>query len=101
MKGTTAPRQATTTEEILIIEDDLDIVKLLTQKLIEHRYGVRAARDGQIGLAEAQRQPPSLIILDLLLPGLSGWEVCRSLKSRPTTKSIPLLILTALGQEDN
>jgi DNA-binding response OmpR family regulator len=41
---------------------------------------VRAARDGQAGLAEAQRQPPSLIILDLLLPGLSGWEVCRMLK---------------------
>jgi len=101
MNGTTAPRQATTTEEILIIEDDLDTVKLLTQELTEHRYGVRAARDGQIGLAEAQRQPPSLIILDLLLPGLSGWEVCRSLKSYPTTKSIPLLILTALGQEEN
>jgi two-component system alkaline phosphatase synthesis response regulator PhoP len=101
MKDTVAPQQATTAEEILIIEDDLDIVQLLTRELTQHRYCVRAAREGQAGLAEAQRQPPSLIILDLLLPGLPGWEVCRLLKSHPKTKGIPLLIVTALGEEEN
>jgi two-component system, OmpR family, alkaline phosphatase synthesis response regulator PhoP len=101
MKNTTAPQQVVRPEEILIIEDDLGIVELLTQELTKHRYRVRDARDGQTGLAEAQRQPPDLVILDLMLPGPDGWEVCRLLKSHPRTKGIPLLILTALGQEED
>jgi len=101
MKDATGPQQSVLADEILIIEDDLDIVKFLTQELVKNRYCVRAARDGQIGLAEAQRQPPGLIVLDIMLPGLDGWEVCRLLKSHPKTKNIPLLILTALGQEEN
>jgi len=52
-----------------------------------------------MGLAEAQRRPPHLIILDLILPGLNGWEVCRLLKKDLRTQTIPLLILTALGKE--
>ncbi len=101
MKEKTASGRDSSAQEILIIDDDRDIVTLLTQALKEHRYGVRAARDGQTGLAEAQRQPPDLIILDLLLPGLPGWEVCRSLKTDKRIKGIPILILTALGEEEN
>ncbi|MFY9268652.1 MAG: response regulator transcription factor [Candidatus Manganitrophaceae bacterium] len=86
-------------EEILIIEDHLDLVDILTHELTRHHYHVRVSHDGESGLAEAQRQPPSLITLDLMLPGLNGWEVCRILKKDPRTKGIPLLILTALGEE--
>jgi DNA-binding response OmpR family regulator len=101
MKDTTVFQRADPTEEVLIIEDDLDIVELLKQELARHRYHVRTARDGQVGLAEAQRQQPGLVILDLMLPELDGWEVCRLLKSHPRTKSIPLMILTAHGQEED
>ncbi len=83
-----------------MIEDDPDLVRLLTLELGKNYYRVRSAMDGRKGLAEARRQPPSLIILDLMLPGLDGWEVCRLLKSDPRTKTIPLMILTVLGQEE-
>jgi two-component system alkaline phosphatase synthesis response regulator PhoP len=86
-------------EEILIIEDHLDMADILTRELTRHHYRAHVAPDGESGFAEAQRQPPSLIILDLMLPGMDGWEVCRLLKKDPKTKEIPLLILTALGDE--
>jgi DNA-binding response OmpR family regulator len=87
--------------EILLIEDDLDLIEFLRLELTKHHYCVRVARDGRKGLVEAQNHPPGLITLDLLLPELDGWEVCRMLKANPKTKVVPLLILSALGQEEN
>ena len=88
-------------DKILIIEDDPDLVRLLSLELTKHHYRVCAAMDGRKDLAEACRQPPpGLIILDLMLPELDGWEVCRLLKSDPRTKAIPVMILTVLGQEE-
>lgn len=86
-------------DEILIIEDYPDMIEILTKELTRHHYRVRVAVDGKTGLSEAQRRPPHLIILDLILPGLSGWEVCRLLKEDLRTQAIPLLIVTALGRE--
>ncbi len=101
MRGTVQPdKKIVTEEEILVIEDDPDLVRLLTLELGKNYYRVRSAMDGRKGLAEARRQPPGLIILDLMLPELDGWEVCRLLKSDPRTKIIPLMILTVLGQEE-
>ncbi|MCI0528377.1 MAG: response regulator, partial [Nitrospira sp.] len=101
MKGTVQPdKRIVTGEEILVIEDDPDLVWLLTLELGKNYYRVRSAMDGRKGLAEARRQPPGLIILDLMLPELDGWEVCRLLKSDSRTKTIPLMILTVLGQEE-
>lgn len=94
LPGTTTP-----SEEILIIEDHPDMIEILTKELSRHHFRVRVAADGKRGLSEAQRQPPNLIILDLILPGLSGWEVCRILKKDLRTQAIPLLVLTALGEE--
>ena len=88
-------------EEILIIEDDPDVAALLRTELAKHHYRVRVASDGLTGLAEAQRRPPALIILDLMLPVLNGWEVCRSLKHHPKTNTVSLLILTALTTEED
>ena len=88
-------------KEILIIENDAKTAGLLKQELTKYYYQVRVVLDGQRGLADAQSEPPSLIILELMLPGSDGWEVCRTLKSHPKTKTVPLLILTALGQEEN
>jgi two-component system alkaline phosphatase synthesis response regulator PhoP len=88
-------------EDILIIDDDQDVAVLLKTELAKHHYRVRVASDGLTGLAEAQRRPPALIILDLLLPVLNGWEVCRSLKHHPNTHAVPLMILTALTTEED
>jgi two-component system alkaline phosphatase synthesis response regulator PhoP len=93
-------KKVVTGEEILVIEDDPDLVRLLTLELAKNYYRVRSAMDGRKGLAEVRKQPPALIILDLMLPELDGWEVCRLLKSDPRTKAIPLMILTVLGQEE-
>jgi DNA-binding response OmpR family regulator len=87
-------------EDILIIEDDPDVAALLRSEFVKHHYCVRVASDGLTGMAEAQRHPPALVILDLMLPALNGWEVCRSLKHHPKTHAVPLLILTALTSEE-
>lgn len=88
-------------EEILIVEDHLDMIEILTKELTRHHYRVRTAADGETGLSEARTRLPDLVILDLMLPGLTGWEVCRSLKKDRRTRTIPLLILTALGEESD
>jgi DNA-binding response OmpR family regulator len=93
------PETASASEEILIVEDHSDMIEILTKELTRHHYRVRVATDGKGGLSEAQRRSPHLIVLDLILPGLSGWDVCRILKKDPRTEAIPLLILTALGEE--
>jgi len=87
--------------DILIIEDDRDIVELLQYNLERERYEVRAATSGEAGLDEARRLLPSLILLDLGLPGIQGLEVCRLLKLREPTADIPIIMLTARGEESD
>lgn len=96
-----APAPMPETEAILIIEDHLDTAELLEKELMRHHYRVRIATDGKKGLDEAERDLPDLIILDLMLPDLSGMEICRMLKKNPATRAIPLLMLTALGDESD
>jgi two-component system alkaline phosphatase synthesis response regulator PhoP len=86
-------------ETIFIVEDHLELIKVLTEELTRHHYCVRFATDGEKGLLEISRDPPDLIILDLILPGINGWEVCRALRKERRTEAIPLLILTAMVQE--
>ena len=99
MKETIQQEKKIKEEEILIIEDDPDIASLIARELHKFHYSVRIATDGQKGAAEVRQQPPDLIILDLMLPELDGWQVCRLIKADPNTKAIPILILTALGEE--
>lgn len=87
--------------EILIIDDNLKLTEFLEMELTRHHYRVRISTDGESGLSEVQGQAPGLIILDLMLPGLNGWEVCRLIRKDPRTKAIPILILTALGEESD
>jgi len=88
-------------ETVLIVEDDPDIVELLQYMLEREGYPVLVAKDGERGLAEAQRRKPGLVLLDLMLPGLDGLEVCRALKSDATTRGIPVVMLTAKGEESD
>ena len=86
---------------VLIVEDDPDIVELLQYTLEREGYPVLAAQNGEKGLAEAKRRKPDLILLDLMLPGLDGLEVCKALKSHDSTKNIPIVMLTAKGEESD
>jgi two-component system phosphate regulon response regulator PhoB len=84
---------------VLIIEDENDIVDLLTYHLKQTGFSVSTALDGALGLEKARKERPSLVILDLMLPGMDGKDVCRALKSNPLTQSIPVLMLTAKSEE--
>jgi len=101
MKNPMAADKDSSHKDILVIESDSNTAGLLKQELEKYYYQVRIASDGKRGLAEAQSAPPSLIISELIIPELDGWTLCRSLKSHPKTKAVPLLILTMLGQEEN
>jgi two-component system phosphate regulon response regulator PhoB len=84
---------------ILVIEDEKDIVDLIAYHLKQSGFPVIEAFDGPSGLDLARKEKPSLIILDLMLPGMDGKDVCRILKSNPLTQNIPILMLTAKAEE--
>ena len=88
-------------ETILVVEDDPDIVELLEYSLEREGYTVLAASDGEKGLSEARRRKPALVLLDLMLPGLDGRSICRALKEDGATKDIPVMMLTAKGEESD
>ncbi len=80
---------------VLVIDDQENIIEFIKLGLKYEGFLVESAADGPQGLAAAQRINPDLIILDLMLPGIDGLEVCRRLRANPTTKDIPILMLTA------
>lgn len=84
---------------ILVVEDEPDIRKLVHYHLAQERFRVLEAEDGEKALSAMQRLRPNLVILDLMLPGLSGLEVCRLLRERPETTAMPILMLTAKAGE--
>ena len=84
---------------ILAIEDDDDILELIKYNLNKEGFNVSGVGSGEEGVQQARVNPPDLIILDLMLPGIDGFEVCRELRSDPKTAHIPLIMLTARGEE--
>lgn len=88
-------------ERILVIEDDPSIRELLAMILRLRGFGAVVAARGESGLEEAAQKRPDLILLDLMLPDMDGLEVCRRLKSAPETAGIPIMMLTARGEESD
>jgi len=87
---------------VLIIEDEADVVDLVSLNLRkEGRFEISAATDGAIGLRKAREEAPTLIILDLMLPGMSGFEICRILKADDATQRIPIVMLSAKASADD
>jgi len=84
---------------ILIIDDEKDLIELVRYNLDKEGYDVISASDGQTGLDIAQRHKLDLIVLDLMMPGMEGLEVCRRLRSDPRTARIPVIMLTAKATE--
>ena len=81
---------------ILIVDDTPANLRLLSSILGHAGYQVRPARNGQIALSSAQSDPPDLILLDIMMPGMDGYEVCRHLKADPQTEHIPIIFISAL-----
>lgn len=85
--------------QILVIEDEQDLQKILDYNLRKAGHNVVQALRGQDGLKQAQQAHPDLILLDLMLPDLQGTEICKILKASPETQNIPIIMLTAKGEE--
>jgi len=87
--------------QILIIEDEKDIGELLEYNLQKEGFDTILANNGESGLKVAKKEKPNLLILDLMLPGIDGLDVCRLIKSDNDIKNISIVMLTALGQEED
>jgi len=86
-------------KKILIIEDHADMRELLTWQIELMGFAAVTARQGREGLQKAQSENPVLIILDIMMPGMDGWEAARELKASAATKDIPILAATALFRD--
>jgi two-component system phosphate regulon response regulator PhoB len=86
-------------EKILVIEDDKDIAELVEFNLKAENFRVEVCHNGREGLQRAQKGPPDLILLDLMLPDLNGLEICKELKRDNRTKHVPIMMVTAKGAE--
>jgi two-component system phosphate regulon response regulator PhoB len=89
------------TESVLIVEDEADIRELVTYNLTRAGYAVSGVVTGEEALASVEQAPPDLVLLDLMLPGMDGMTVCHRLKKDPRTASIPIVMLTAKGEESD
>lgn len=83
------------TETLLLVDDEPELLAVLRRGFEQHAYRVETALDGATALALARAQPPDLIVLDLMLPQMSGLDLCRTLRADPQLQAVPLIILTA------
>jgi two-component system phosphate regulon response regulator PhoB len=88
-------------KRILIIEDERDMADLVAMRLSREHYDVQVARDGIEGIEKIRSGRPDLVVLDLMLPGMSGSEIATHVRSDPRTASIPILMLTARSEESD
>lgn len=87
-------------KKILFIEDEPDQIKMISLRLEKNGYEVISSLDGAEGLRMAVREKPDLILLDVIMPGIDGLEVCRQLRKDPVTRHIPIISTTAAGMDD-
>ncbi len=88
-------------KQILIVEDENDCAELLSYHLQKDDYQTVIARNGKEAIEAVQRQTPDAILLDIMMPELNGWEVCRILRESTNGKSLPIIMLSALSDEES
>src|SRR2546428_12822032 len=86
-------------QKILVVEDEGDIRELIRYNLVQEGFAVEEAEDGAEALERVQRRAPDLLVLDLMLPRMSGLELCRRLRANPETARLPIIVVTAKGAE--
>lgn len=86
-------------KKIMVVDDEPYIARVIKFKLEQEGYTVISANDGQSGLQKIKEEKPDLVLLDVMMPGLSGYEVCQRIKEDAELAGIPVVILTAKGQE--
>ena len=89
------------TKKVLVVEDDTLLKDMLGQQLTKEGWQVLHATEGEQALGLAESEHPNIILLDLLLPGMSGFDILTTLKEKETTKDIPVVILSNLGQQED
>ena len=97
----TQEKKASGKKTILVVEDDKFLRELIVQKLESEGYDIVQAVDGEKGVAQLKKEKPDIVLLDLLLPGIDGFEVLKQAKEDKETESIPIIILSNLGQQDD
>ncbi|MCK4349838.1 MAG: response regulator [Candidatus Krumholzibacteria bacterium] len=85
--------------KILVVDDEINITQILQFSIGAEGYDVITAQNGEEAIDKARREQPDLIILDIMMPRIDGYEACRILKANPLTKNIPVVLLTAKGQD--
>jgi DNA-binding response OmpR family regulator len=88
-------------QTILVADDDPEIVTMLSLRLGKRGYRVVTASDGQAALESVRTEKPVLVVLDVMMPSKTGWEVARALRQDPETAGVKILMLTAIGQQVN
>jgi DNA-binding response OmpR family regulator len=86
---------------ILVVDDDPEIVTLLSTRLSRRGYKISTASDGTRALELVKKEMPDLVLLDVMMPGKSGWEVARALKQDPATQGVKIMMVTAIGEKTN
>ena len=86
---------------ILVVDDDPEIVTMLTMRLTKRGYQVSSASDGHMAIEVATRELPDIVLLDVMMPGKSGWEVARALKQDPATHNVKIVMVSAIGEKTN
>src|SRR5512133_3538647 len=89
------------TKSILVVDDDPEIVAMLNTRLSKRGYKVSTAGDGNRAIELAKREKPDIVLLDVMMPGKSGWEVARALKQDPVTQDVKIVMVTAIGEQVN
>jgi CheY-like chemotaxis protein len=89
------------TPSIVVVDDDPEIVGMLSTRLATRGYQVATASDGHAALELCRRLLPDLVLLDVMMPGKSGWEVARALKTDPLTAKVKIVIVSAIGEHVN
>jgi CheY-like chemotaxis protein len=86
---------------ILVVDDDPEIVTMLSTRLGKRGFKITTAEDGKKAIELAKRDKPDLVLLDVMMPGKSGWEVARALKQDPVTQHVKIVMVTAIGEKTN
>jgi DNA-binding response OmpR family regulator len=86
---------------IAYVDDDIELTRLVSGALSEEGYEILVENDGESGLEMILVEQPDLIMLDVMMPGLTGWEICKYIRSKPDWANTPILMLTGIGERMN